>query len=87
MDSGLEYDFLLRKLAHMAEYAVLFRLTRRAKGSARWAAVFSLIYAVSDEWHQTFVPGREGCARDVAVDAAGVALAWALTKRGGPARM
>lgn len=81
LETGLEYDFLLRKLAHMAEYAVLFRLTLRASGSALWAAAFSLLYAASDEWHQTFVPGREGAFRDVLVDAVGIVVAWAWRRK------
>ena len=35
------------------------------------AAVFSLLYAASDEFHQTFVPGRSGALADVIIDFAG----------------
>jgi VanZ family protein len=74
------YDFIARKLAHMAEYGVLtvllFRAvrihTRRNARALLIAAVVAVLYALSDEWHQTFVPGREGSLRDVAVDALGV---------------
>lgn len=92
LSSGLAWDFPLRKLAHMTEYGILFALTRRAlRGSARrpaaasWgAAAFCLLYAVGDEWHQSFVPGRRGAVSDVAVDATGV-LAWrVLFGSGGP---
>ena len=67
LSSGLEYDYPLRKLGHALEYGVLFALTRRALGgsSDRAAAVFCVLYAASDEWHQSFVPGRCGCAGDV----------------------
>ena len=37
----------------------------------------AVAFAVTDEWHQSFVPSREGQARDVAVDALGAALAIA----------
>ncbi|HLM50142.1 MAG TPA: VanZ family protein, partial [Solirubrobacteraceae bacterium] len=33
-------------------------------------------YAITDEWHQSFVLGRSASPVDVAIDAAGVALAW-----------
>ena len=73
------YDFIARKLAHMAEYGVLtvllFRAVRIHTSNAHAlliAAVVAVLYALSDEWHQTFVPGREGSLRDVAVDALGV---------------
>lgn len=38
----------------------------------------SVMYAVSDEWHQTFVPTRVGTPWDVLIDAAGAALGLAL---------
>ncbi|MBI4218871.1 MAG: VanZ family protein [Chloroflexi bacterium] len=47
---------------------------------AHTAAVISMLYAVSDEYHQTFVPGRVFSVEDLAVDLAGtvtgIALAW-----------
>ena len=42
------------------------------------AIVVALAYAVSDEWHQSFVPGRTATPVDVAIDAIGIGLA-ALT--------
>jgi VanZ family protein len=35
----------------------------------------AIAYAASDEWHQSFVPGRTATAEDVAIDGIGVALA------------
>jgi VanZ family protein len=43
-----------------------------------------VLYAASDELHQTFVSGRHGSPLDVAIDAFGIGaavLAWALTAR------
>jgi VanZ family protein len=73
------WDLVLRKLAHAAEYAVLGALLLRALRRPLPAFALAVLYAVSDEVHQTFVPGREGALLDVVVDAAGVAagvLAW-----------
>lgn len=80
LSTGLAYDYPLRKLGHMAEYGILFALTRRALGGARSgaAAIFCLLYACGDEWHQTFVPGRHGAAGDVGIDMAGVLACWAF---------
>ena len=59
------WDLLLRKLAHAAEYAVLGALLVRALGRAALAVAAGVLYAVTDEVHQTFVPGREGAVLDV----------------------
>jgi VanZ family protein len=75
------WDFFLRKLAHAAEFAVLGLLLVRALEHA-WAAFWvGVAYAVTDEIHQSFVPGRLGSPVDVAIDAAGVAVGVALALR------
>jgi VanZ family protein len=68
------WDLLLRKLAHAAEYAVLGALLLRALGRELPAVLAGVAYAVTDEMHQAFVPGRQGAALDVLVDAAGVLI-------------
>ena len=68
------WDLLLRKLAHVAEYAILGALLARAVSSPWTAVTLGTIYAISDELHQHFVPGRQASALDVAIDAAGVAV-------------
>lgn len=68
------WDLVVRKLAHVTEYAILGALLVRALGRP-WAAFLAgITYAVSDEIHQSFVPGRLGSPVDVAIDAAGVAV-------------
>jgi VanZ family protein len=66
------WDLLLRKLAHAAEYAVLGLLLLRALGRALPAVAVGIVYAVTDEVHQSFVAGRYGAAYDVLVDGVGV---------------
>jgi VanZ family protein len=77
------WDLLLRKLAHVAEYAVLGALLLRAVGAPALAFGLGVLYAAGDEVHQTFVTGRVGSPLDVAIDALGLVLglaAWqALT--------
>jgi hypothetical protein len=84
-------------VGHFAEYAVLSLLLVRALTGNRWADVtwrvalvsvlVSTAYGISDEWHQSFVPGREPDLLDVLIDAtgastaAGAAWAWGIIKR------
>ena len=52
------WDLVLRKVAHAAEYAVLGALLARALRSPGIAVLVGVLYAVSDEVHQAFVPGQ-----------------------------
>jgi len=65
----------------MAEFGILFFLWTRVMGmnkksSLYWAALISIVYALSDEYHQTFVFGREGALRDVGFDSLGMVIAY-----------
>lgn len=72
----------LDKAAHALEYAVLGLLLARAFGGG-WRRVLAAVavaalYGLTDEWHQSFVPGREATLGDWAADWAG-ALAGAIS--------
>jgi len=74
---------IFRKLGHITGYALLtgawwWALRGVAGRPLFWAVGISLLYACSDEFHQTFVRGREGTPRDVAIDAVGIAIAALL---------
>jgi VanZ family protein len=75
------WDTALRKVAHAGEYAVLGALLVRATGRAGLAVGIGVVYAVSDEIHQTFVAGRAGTPVDVAIDTAGVLVGVLLWMR------
>ena len=75
------WDLVLRKLAHAAEFAVLGLLLVRALRRPLLAFWLGTVYAVTDELHQSFVPGRVGSPLDVAIDAAGVAVGVAVAMR------
>jgi VanZ family protein len=74
------WDLVLRKLAHAAEFAVLGALLLRATARSGIAFVLGTLYAVSDELHQSFVPGRAGSPLDVALDTVGVAIGIVLSQ-------
>lgn len=81
------WDFIIFKTLHMIEYAVLNLLLFRAlygykdkkikiKKILLLSFFLTVIYAVTDEKHQTFVSGREGALRDVIVDSIGAGLMY-----------
>jgi VanZ family protein len=83
-------DFLVRKAGHVTEYTIFGLLLLRALSGSRWLAqiaewipyplaiLLGSLYAASDEFHQRFVPTRNGNLHDVMLDAAAVTLAVAL---------
>lgn len=90
LSSGLgTLDTILRKLAHLAEFGLLWFLWWRAFGYGHPgpAIAITLVYAAVDELHQATVEGRSGSPLDWAIDAAGVGLAglavmtWARLRR------
>ena len=82
LSSGLgTWDTILRKAAHLAEYAVLGGLLYRALGREPLALAAGIAYAATDELHQSFVRGRHGSPVDVAIDAVGVAVGMLLWLR------
>jgi VanZ family protein len=68
------WDLVLRKCAHITEYAVLAVLLMRALGNEVTALFVAVAYAATDELHQAFVPGRHASPVDVAIDGIGAAL-------------
>jgi VanZ family protein len=79
LNSGLgTWDYVLRKGAHMTEYAILASLLIRATGSFAWAFGIAVAYAATDEFHQTFVRGRHGSPIDVGIDAVGAMIGIAV---------
>lgn len=71
-------DFIWKKGVHVASYALLAHLLRGAIGPSprakQWAWMLTLLYAISDEFHQSFVPGRTARATDVAIDMVGATI-------------
>jgi VanZ family protein len=66
------WDLVLRKLAHLTEFAILGALLYRALGRAGLAVAFGSLYAATDEFHQAFVDGRVASPVDWGIDTAGV---------------
>jgi VanZ family protein len=73
--------FLVRKSAHLFEYAILALLWRRATGSSWLALVLVVLTASLDELRQLVTPGRGGSGYDVLLDGSGATVALLLLER------
>ena len=89
LSSGLGvWDLILRKIAHAAIYGLLFLLWWRAlrpvtspPRAIAAALAVAVLYAISDEWHQSFVDGRHGSPVDVLIDTAGAGITALVAAR------
>jgi VanZ family protein len=77
-------NYAVRKLAHFTEYAILTTLGYGALSKAlnqvsisalRYALLVSILFAISDEFHQAFEPGRTSLITDVFIDSLGASVA------------
>ena len=83
------FDFDVKKCGHMMGYALLAVGYLRALAYGRtigrrdWVTAILLtgIYAVTDEFHQSFTPGRTASLMDVLIDTVGAAIGIALWLR------
>lgn len=79
-------EHIVRKLAHFSIYTVIGLLlmslmsTYRIKQKNRIiiSAVIGLLYAISDEIHQAFIPGRGPQIGDVGIDFSGVVVGMCM---------
>jgi VanZ family protein len=83
------WDFVIKKIAHLFEYGLLFFSLQRA---LNWNKLFDqkkylyvflwvLLYAMSDELHQSFTPGRHAKIDDVGFDMLGAFLVFIRLKK------
>src|SRR5690349_15351891 len=82
------FHFLMRKAGHLTEYAVLATLAARAFRfsshqfiSRHWftfSLLLAMVYALSDELHQSFVPSRTASIHDSMIDSAGALIALSI---------
>lgn len=75
-------DVLVKKGGHALGYGLLglayfYALPPRLTYGYRWvlALLMAVLFALSDEYHQSFVEGRNSTITDVLIDAAGASLA------------
>lgn len=72
-------DFIVKKGGHMIGYAMLavacylaaYRTNRNRVRSSVLSLCLAVTYAASDEYHQSFIPGRSAQVMDVGIDSVG----------------
>jgi VanZ family protein len=83
------FDFVIFKTLHMIEYGILYFLLFRAfyrtttlspSKKILFPLLFAIIYAVTDEFHQLFIPTREGRIRDLMIDSGGIIIVYYYIK-------
>jgi VanZ family protein len=78
-------DRIVKNGAHFLEYAILFILAKRAwtkeENSVWFAFIFTFIYALTDEFHQGFVPGRVPSVMDLGFDTLGMVFSFLITRK------
>jgi VanZ family protein len=82
---------ITRKIAHITEYAILgflaaraFRTSPRPAIGQRWfliCATLIVVYALMDEYHQSFVPSRTASIYDSMIDIAGGLTALLIVRK------
>lgn len=81
-----DLDLVLRKLAHMVVFGLLAAACLRGltwhgvtgRTAVITAAGMATAYAITDEFHQTFVTGRHGSPIDVGIDLVGIGIGLAV---------
>lgn len=70
--------FYILKFFHLIEYSVLFFLLNLGGVTSKKSVLFAYIFALTDEFHQSFVPGRTALLRDTYIDLIGIFLAYII---------
>ena len=77
-------SLIIRKLAHFTEYFILgiltYNLIKKYRKKYYIAIIICIIYAISDEIHQIFIPGRSCQITDILIDSIGAITAIYICK-------
>lgn len=71
-----DYEFYISKTVHVLEYGALcfflfmaFILIKKRTLNYLFSFIITVLFAISDEWHQTFTPDRTARPQDILIDA------------------
>ncbi|WHY85581.1 VanZ family protein [Neobacillus novalis] len=72
-------NIILRKASHLTAFGIiailLFQVFRNFRYPYFLSWFLTFLYAITDEWHQSFVPGRTASFQDVLIDCLGAFIA------------
>lgn len=78
VSSNGSVDWSAHKIAHYLIYFTLTFTFFRATKSIPLSILLAVVYGITDELHQTFVPSRSGNVNDIAVDGFGALTAGVI---------
>jgi VanZ family protein len=89
VNTPFSFDALLKESLHLIEFAILYWLIAFAfMAHNKWserasliAAVIAILYGLTDEIHQSFVPSRSATVIDFVKDVIGVTVSYLIAKR------
>ncbi|WP_435367759.1 VanZ family protein [Metabacillus litoralis] len=89
VNTPFSFDSLLKESLHLIEFAILYWLIAFAfMAHGRWtertsliAAAIAILYGLTDEIHQSFVPARSATVIDFVKDTIGVLVSYYIAKR------
>ena len=89
VNTPFSFDTLLKESLHLIEFAILYWLIAFAfMAHGRWtertsliAAAIAILYGLTDEIHQSFVPARSATVIDFVKDTIGVLVSYYIAKR------
>jgi VanZ family protein len=72
------WRFIILKFFHIIEYGVLAIVLFIATSKYNYSLFIGVLYAISDEFHQSIVPGRTATLRDIFFDISGIFLGFLI---------
>lgn len=79
---SLHPDFLIHKLGHIVLYGLLgVSLYFVTKNSMKWSLLITILFAMSDEFHQGYIIGRSARLGDILLDTAAAFIFMLVTRR------
>ena len=73
--------FLILKSFHLIEYSFLAFLLSFTISKKKWVIIIAYLYAISDEIHQSFIPGRAARFQDTLIDLIGILIGLFIFNR------